>query len=398
MIPRTLSNRLKELAGPFPVVFLTGPRQSGKTTLARSTFPEFLYISLEDIQNREEAVEDPRAFLRRLEGRTGAILDEIQRVPDLFSYLQGFVDEQRGGPLVLTGSQHFLFSEKISQSLAGRAAILELLPFSLAELCRREALTPDTFLEPAQPGREPKGLNLYETLFKGFFPPIHDRDLDAPVWLDGYVRTYVERDVRQVAGIGDLDAFTRFVGLCAGRVGSILNSSSLGADAGVTHVTAKRWISVLRASYLLDLLPPFYENFSKRLIKSPKIYFLDTGLLCHLLGIRRAEDLRLHPLRGAIFENFAINEIQKLFFHNGQKPPLYFWRDSRGLEVDLILDMGIRRIPVEIKSGETVAADFFDSLDQYAQLSHDPGGMLIYGGGESYTRRGYHVRPWWTCS
>jgi predicted AAA+ superfamily ATPase len=398
MIPRTLSNRLKDLVGPFPVVFLTGPRQSGKTTLARAAFPEFHYISLEDIQNREEAAEDPRAFLRRIEGRNGAILDEVQRVPDLFSYLQGFVDEQRGGPLVLTGSQHFLLSEKISQSLAGRAAILELLPFSLAELCSREALTPDTFLNPAHPIREPKGLDLYETLFKGFFPRIHDRDLDAPVWLDGYVRTYVERDVRQVAGIGDLDAFTRFVALCAGRVGSILNASSLGADAGVTHVTAKRWISILRASYVLDLLQPFYENFSKRLIKSPKLYFLDTGLLCHLLGIRKAEDLRMHPLRGPIFENFAINEFQKLFLHNAQRPPLYFWRDSRGLEVDLILDMGARRIPVEIKSGETVAADFFDGLDQYIRLSHDPGGVLIYGGGESYMRRGHHVRPWWACS
>ncbi len=398
MIPRTLSNRLKELAGPFPVVFLTGPRQSGKTTLARAAFPEFSYISLEDLQNREEASEDPRAFLRRLEGTKGAVLDEVQRVPDLFSYLQGFVDEQRGGPLVLTGSQHFLLSEKISQTLAGRAAILELLPLSTAELCRRKALTPETFLEPAQPVPKPDGLDLYETMFKGLFPRIHDRDLDAPAWLDGYVRTYVERDVRQVAGIGDLDAFARFLALCAGRVGSLLNTSSLGADCGVTHVTARRWISVLRASYVLDLLPPFYENFSKRLIKSPKLYFVDSGLLCHLLGIRKAEDVRIHPLRRAIFENFVLNEIQKLFLHNGQRPPLYFWRDSRGLEIDLVLDMGTRRVPVEIKSAETVAADFLDGLDQYIRLSHDPGGVLIYGGSEEYGRRGHQVRPWWKCS
>jgi predicted AAA+ superfamily ATPase len=398
MIHRTLSNRLKELVGPFPVVFLTGPRQSGKTTLARAAFPEFNYISLEDLQNRQEASEDPRAFLHRLEGSKGAILDEVQRVPDLFSYLQGFVDDQRGGPFVLTGSQHFLLSEKISQSLAGRAAILELLPFSLAELCRRDALKPETFLGPAQSISKPDGLDLYETLFKGFFPRIHDRSLDPSAWLDGYARTYVERDVRQVAGIGDLDAFTRFVALCAGRVGSLLNASSLGADAGVTHVTAKRWISILRASYVVDLLPPFYENFSKRLIKSPKLYFVDSGLLCHLLGIRKAKDVRIHPLRGAIFENFVLNEIQKLFLHNGQRPPLYFWRDSRGLEIDLVLDMGPRRVPVEIKSAETIAADFFDGLDQYIRLSHDHDGVLIYGGNDEYGRRGHRVRPWWRCS
>lgn len=233
---------------------------------------------------------------------------------------------------------------------------------------------------------------------KGFFPRIHDRGLDAPAWLDGYVRTYVERDVRQLAGVGDLDALARFVGLCAGRVGALINASSLGADAGVTHVTAKRWISILRAGYVLDLLPPFYENFSKRLIKSPKLYFSDTGLLSHLLGIRKAEDLRTHPLRGAVFENFAVNEIQKLFLHSGRRPPLYFWRDSRGLEVDLILDMGNQRFPVEVKSGETVAADFFDSLDQYIKLSRDPCGVLIYAGREAYERRGHHVRPWWMCS
>lgn len=397
MIPRTLSNRLTQLAGPFPVVFLTGPRQSGKTTLARYAFPQFQYISLEDMQNREEAVEDPRGFLRRLEGR-GAILDEIQRVPDLFSYLQGFVDESRGGPLVLTGSQHFLLSEKISQSLAGRVAILELLPFSLAELCRREALTPDTFMEPGPHILEYPGLALYEILFNGLFPRIHDLNLDAAVWLDGYIRTYVERDVHQVAGIGDMDAFTRFVGLCAGRAGSLLNASSLGADAGVTHVTAKRWLSILRASYILYQLPPHHQNFSKRIIKSPKLYFVDTGLLCHLLGIRKPEDLVNHPLRGAVFENFVINEVQKVFLHNGERPPLYFWRDFRGIEVDLIIDLGNRRIPVEIKSGETVAADFFDGLDRYIQLSHDPGGMLIYAGRETYVRRTHAVRPWWTCS
>ncbi|EFK08381.1 conserved hypothetical protein [delta proteobacterium NaphS2] len=195
-----------------------------------------------------------------------------------------------------------------------------------------------------------------------------------------------------------MDAFTRFVGLCAGRVGSLLNASSLGADAGVTHVTAKRWLSILRASYILFQLHPHHQNFSKRLIKSPKLYFVDPGLLCHLLGIRKPDDLRNHPLRGAIFENLVINEVQKVFLHNGERPPIYFWRDFKGLEVDLVIDLGTHRIPIEIKSGETVAADFFDNLDRYIQLSHDPGGMLIYGGRETYLRRIHRVRAWWTCS
>lgn len=399
MIPRTLSKRLRELAASFSVVYLTGPRQSGKTTLARYVFPRFHYISLEDLQNREEAIEDPRGFLHRFEGIGGVILDEVQRTPDLFSYLQGFVDNERGGPLILTGSQHFLLSERISQSLAGRAAILELLPFSLAELRERKPLTPDTFLEPLfDTGTRTREADLFETLFKGFFPPIHDRNLDATTWLDGYLRTYVERDVRQVANIGNLDAFTRFLGLCAGRTGSLLNASSLGADAGVTHVTAKRWISIMRAGYILHLLTPHHQNFSKRLIKSPKLYFVDTGLLCHILNIRRVEDIHMHPLRGAIFENFVVNEIQKVFLHNGQRPPLHFWRDSRGLEVDLIMDLGTRRIPVEIKSGATVAADFLSGLERYLKLSGDPEGVLVYGGQESYMRRKQHVRAWWTCS
>ncbi len=398
MIHRTLSRRLTALAGPFPVIYLTGPRQSGKTTLARTAFPDFQYISLEDLQNREEAREDPRGFLLRLEGKGGAILDEIQRVPELFSYLQGFVDDQRGGPLILTGSQHFLLSEKISQSLAGRAAILELLPFSLAELLERKPLTPDTFFETDKNFGESPKMDPYETLFKGFFPRIHDRNLDPSVWLDGYLRTYVERDVRQLANIGDLDAFTRFVGLCAGRAGSLLNASSLGADAGVTHTTAKRWISILRACYIVHILPPFHQNFSKRIIKSPKLYFADTGLLCHLLGIRKPRDVHQHPLRGPIFENFVVNEIQKVFLNNGQRPPLYFWRDSRGLEVDLIMDMGNRRVPIEIKSGITVASDFLDALNRYTKLSGDIGGMLVYGGVESYRRKNHYVRAWWTCS
>lgn len=398
MIPRTLAPRLRQLAGEYPVVFLTGPRQSGKTTLARATFDSFTYLSLEDLQTREEAVEDPRGFLRRLEGCRGAILDEVQRAPDLFSAIQGFADERRGGPLILTGSQHFLLLEKISQSLAGRAAILELLPFSMAELRQRPALRPED-LEGGHFGEpEQCALRLDEVLFTGTFPPIHDRGLEASTWLDGYLRTYVERDVRTISNIGDLDAFLRFLGLCAGRSGQLVNRTSLGADAGLDQTTVRRWISILQASYVVTTLSPHFESFSRRLVKSPKLYFSDTGLLCRLLGIRSPDDLRNHPLRGPIFETFVVGEFCKLYFHHGQRPPLHFWRDSNGREVDLLIDIGGRRIPIEIKSAETVTGDFFKGLDTYLSLSGDPWGALVYGGGESYQRRGHWIRPWFACT
>ena len=394
---RTLRSRLSGLLGPFQVVFLTGPRQSGKTTLARTALPNFLYISLEDLQTRQEANEDPRGFLRRQRDAPGLILDEVQRAPELFSYIQGEVDERRGGPYLLTGSQQFLLSEKIGQSLAGRAAILELLPLSIAELQGRRARSPDELLDEAPRAKEAPG-RINDLLFSGLFPRIHDAHLDPATWLDGYVRTYVERDVRTVAGVGDLDSFTRFLGLCAGRAGGIVNSSALGSDAGVSHVTAKRWLSILRASYVIDLLQPHHENFSKRLVKSPKLYFLDTGLLCRLLGIRRSDDLARHPLRGAIFESLLVSEFKKLFLHHGQRPPVFFWRDSHGHEVDLLVDLGTRRVPVETKAGITVASDFLDGLDWYVGVSGDPGGILVYGGETGYRRRNHIIRPWFDCS
>jgi len=398
MIPRTLEPRLRHLARSYPVVFLTGPRQSGKTTLARATFPDFIYRSLEDPQTRGEALEDPRGFLRRLEQAPGAILDEVQRTPDLFSYIQGFADERRGGPLVLTGSQHFLLLEKITQSLAGRAAVIELLPFSIAELEGRAALTPEDFERGAIRDGLDAGRDLDEVLFQGTYPPIHDRGLDATTWLDGYVRTYVERDVRLVSNIGDLDAFLRFLGLCAGRSGQLLNRASLGADAGVDHTTVSRWISILQASYVVDLLRPHFVNFSRRLIKAPKLYFTDTGLLCRLLGVRHVRDLRNHPLRGAIFETFVVAELRKLFLHHGQRTPLYFWRDSNGREVDVLVDLGRARVPIEIKAGETVAGDALKGLDMYLRLSGDTWGILVYGGREAYERRGHRLQPWFACT
>ena len=394
MIRRTLQDRLTSRARQYPAVFLTGPRQSGKTTLSRMAFPDFQYVSLESMQNREEAQEDPKGFLQRLSSARGVILDEVQRTPDLFSELQGLLDIGQGGPWILTGSQQFLLNEKISQTLAGRVAILELLPFSLAELSGRKGKKPEDILA-VSPDECTLDSPLNEALFKGSFPRIHDQRLDPVPWLDSYIQTYVERDVRTLTNIGDLDAFTRFLGLCAGRAGSLLNLSSLGSDAGISHVTAKKWLSILQAGYVVHLLRPHHENFGKRLVRSPKLYFTDAGLLCRLLGIRSPGDLQSHPLRGVIFENLVVSEIRKLFLNRGERPPIWFWRDSRGREVDLLIDLGISKIPLEAKAGLTVPSDAFKGLDHYGRISGHPGGVLVHGGKSApYLRKGYTVRSW----
>jgi predicted AAA+ superfamily ATPase len=408
LFSRTLAPELQKAAGPFPVLFLTGPRQSGKTTLARMAFPDYQYVSLEDPQLRAEALEDPRGLLRRIAGAPGVIFDEAQRAPDLFSYLQGVVDERRGGPFVLTGSQNFLLSERITQTLAGRTAVFELLPFSVAELARRQALTPVGFSRARDAagdvaaGLRP-ALSLDDLLFTGAYPAIHDRGADPGRWLRSYISTYVERDARAVGAIGDLDTFLRFLGLCAGRSGQLLNLAALGAEAGVSHSTARRWLSILRASYIVEVLAPHHENFGKRIVKTPKLYFLDTGLLCALLGLRGAEDLRTHPLRGAIFETFVVSELTKLFVHYGERARLFFWRDSHGTEVDALVDLGRERVAVEAKAGMTVAGDAFRGLEAYERLrrasgGEGTGGVLVYGGDEWYERRGSDVRPWWACT
>ena len=398
MIKRTLSDKVLSLSQKFPVISITGPRQSGKTTFTRMVFKEYDYASLEEPDEREFAQTDPRGFLRRFP--KGVIFDEIQRAPKLLSYIQGIVDrEDIPGRYILTSSQQFHLLQGVSQTLAGRTAIVHLLPFSITELFSRKNLNPYEF--DISPDRDAKpGITLENILYKGLYPRIHDKDLNAHDWLSAYYRTYVERDVRDIINIGNLDAFQRFIRLCAGRTGQLLNLSSLAFDCGISHTTARQWISVLQAGFIIYLLPPHYANFSKRLIKSPKLYFLDPGLLCYLLRIREPADVLIHPLRGGIFETFILSEIYKAFAHTGEAPPLYFWRDRTGHEIDLIIDKGKGLIPIEIKSGETVADSFFNNLNYFLSLQGNTTktGVIVYAGETSYKRNKFLIRTWFQCS
>ncbi len=393
MKPRLLSDYLTRDSRYYPVVTLTGPRQSGKTTLAKATFPSHRYLSLESMDQRRFAQEDPRGFLAELKGP--AVLDEIQHVPDLMSYIQAMVDEDpTPGRFVLTGSQNFLLMGKVAQTLAGRCGILNLLPFSRAELENQSQS------EPAAPsdlfGNTTTGLDLWSTLHTGFYPRIHDQGIPPEVWLPDYVQTYIERDVRNLSNIGDLSQFSRFLTLCAGRAAQLLNYSNLASDCGISVDTARRWLSILNTSFILFLLPPHHRNFNKRVIKSPKLYFYDTGLLCHLLGIRETAQIPAYPLRGALFENYVIAETAKAYLHHRRTPPIYFWRDRTGHEIDLIIDEAGRLFPVEIKSGQTVSGDMLSGLRRWCSLSGQPleTATLIHGGQDRYTRNGVAVRPW----
>jgi len=379
-VPRQLAGLLEQRLNAYPVVVVTGPRQSGKTTLARLAAPAANYLSLEDPDTRAFATDDPRGFLRQLGPQ--AILDEIQRCPSLFSYLQGAVDsDPTPGRFLLTGSSQFELIESITQSLSGRASLLTLLPFSLGEL--------------QSAGRAPATLDAL--LQGGLFPPIHDRPVAAADWLQDYVATYVERDVRQILRIQNLAAFQRFVALCAGRIGQLVNTTSLAADAGISRLTADSWLSVLEASHLIRLVRPWFTNLSKRLIKSPKLYFCDPGLAAWLVGIRQPAHLNAHPLRGALFENWAITELLKARLHHGLRPELHFLRDKEGHEIDALVETAPGTlVAVETKSGSTVAEDFFDNLDFWrahlTKLTLQP--WLIYGGDARQIRDRGSVLPW----
>ncbi len=379
MIRREIEQELAECSREYPVICITGPRQSGKTTLARAVFSKHGYVSFEDPIVRGYFAEDPLGFLDRY--RDGAIFDEVQHVAPLFSHLQGMVDDNPvPGRFILTGSQHFGMTERIAQSLAGRSAILELLPFSLDELRCGKFLADD----------------LNSAMWNGCYPPVHDRGLKPNRWYRNYVSTYVQRDVRQISQVHDLDVFTRFMRLCAGSVGQLLNSSRLATELGVDHKTIRKWISVLQASYVLQLLPPYHRNFRKRLVKTPKLYFYDTGLACHLLGIQKPDQLSEHPLRGALFENWVFSELAKNMVNRGESAQFYFWRTQGGQEVDFVIDNGNVMLAIECKSGMTVKPDAVGAIER--TVAHWQGApvrkTIVYGGQQSAKIRECSILPW----
>lgn len=393
MKKRLLETYLTRDAGYYPVLSLTGPRQSGKTTLARAAFPSYGYLSLETLDQRRFAKEDPRGFLDRIGGPV--IIDEVQHVPDLMSYIQVAVDQDpTPGRFVLTGSHNLLLMSQVSQSLAGRCGILNLMPFSRVEL--EDQVQPEPISPAALFGNRTTRLDLWQTLRTGFYPRIHDRGIPAGVWLPDYLQTYLERDVRSLSNIGDLERFERFLVLCAGRAGQLLNYSGLASDCGVSVDTARRWTSVLKTSFIVFLLSPHHSNFNKRLVKSPKLYFYDTGLLCQLLGFSDAGQIASHPLRGAIFENYVIAEVAKAYLHHRRPPPLFFWRDRTGHEIDLLIEEASVLYPVEIKSSRTWSPDMMNGLLWWSALAGQPleSATLVYGGDEAFTFKAASVRPW----
>lgn len=379
MIKRTLSTKLIAIAKKFPAVAVTGPRQSGKTTLVKDAFPKKPYVLLEDPDTRAFAQNDPRGFLAQYP--QGAILDEIQRAPEIFSYLQGVLDEaKKPGLFILTGSHNFLLMEQITQSLAGRVALLSLLPLSQHEL-----LTSKYAFD-----------NFQDHLFHGGYPRIYADGIDPKDLYANYVRTYIDRDIRLLKNVHDLSTFHTFLKLCANRVGQLLNLSSLANECSITHTTAKAWLSVLESSYIVFLLRPHHNNFNKRLVKTPKIYFYDTGLASYLMGITSKPMLSRHPLKGNLFECFIISEIIKSQCNYGNEPSVTFWQDKLGREIDVMIEQGTALVPVEIKSGMTITDDYFKNITYWCQLAKFPPdkALIVYGGNTSQQRSTGHALGW----
>lgn len=379
MIERTITSKLEELFAQYPVVTVTGPRRSGKTTLLKNVFPDMGYISLEDPDTRLLMEAEPRSFLENFP--EGLIIDEAQNVPDIFSYIQGMVDKtNKPSQYVLSGSQSFTLHSKISQTLAGRTAILKLLPLSYSEIINSGI-----------------SFQIFEDIvFPGFYPEVIALKRNPVDYYGNYLQTYVERDVRQLKNIGDLSTFIRFLKLCAGRIGQLLDYSSLANDTGIAVNTVKSWISVLEASYVIFLLQPHHKNFNKRLVKSPKIYFLDTGLACSLLNIESQKQLFSHYLRGGLFENFVLLELLKQRYNEGKRSNLFFWRDHRGHEIDFLIENAEGLQPVECKSGKTYNKDFFKEIHYLIKISEDQliNPSVVYGGDEELTIAGCRLLPW----
>lgn len=369
MIDRNVEKLVKKYAIQFRAIALVGPRQSGKSTLVRKVFPKKKYVSLENPDERLIADSDPKGFLNRYK-KTGAIIDEVQRVPKIFNYLQQILDEQKkDGFFILTGSNNFLLQQSISQSLAGRIGYIDLLPLDLSEI--------NLFNNSVE--------DINELILQGSYPEIYDKKRDPNIWYPSYIRTYVERDVKQIRNIDNSILFNRFLQLCAGRIGQQLSVASLSNDAGIDVKTTNSWLSILQASYIIHLLPPHHKNFNKRVVKSPKLYFIDTGLACALLGIRNTVELNNSHFRGALFENFSIIEFLKKKFNTGSQAKLYYWRDNKGVEIDLLIDSGAKLFPIEIKSAQTFTKEHLKNINLWNKYREEKGGMLIYNGDMEYT-------------
>ena len=377
MIQRTLASKLKEMSSKFPVIAITGPRQSGKTTLCKALFEKYRYVSLENPDNRQFALEDPKGFLSEYD--QNVVIDEVQNVPELFSYIQEIVDSSKqNGQFILTGSQNFKLVERITQTLAGRVYISHLLPFSQEEL------------------RIDQEHKLETSIFKGGYPRIYDQDIDPIDFFPSYIQTYLERDVRSIINIQNINLFNSFLKLCAGRVGQLFNASSIGNELGLDNKTVERWLSLLETSFVAYRLQPWHVNFNKRIVKTPKLYFYDTGIACNLLSIQNENELNTHFAKGSLFENYVINEHLKNNFNKGIQPSSYFWRDNSGNEIDLLIEKGKNIIIAEIKSGKTIKTSFYNTLNKFEKWAEDYtiDKYVVYGGTESQKRTAATTLSW----